>query len=633
MTGARGRLRPVLAALALGWRATRLGTLATVVLALLTGAAPAVVAWLGKLLIDELTLGRVADPGRAVGLALGAALAAGVLAAAGHLSAYLAIRVQQAVTIRVEEELNQRVDALVGMRYFEDPVFHDRLRLADQGAQGAPAQLTDFALELVRRGIGVAAFVVALLAVWPPMALLLVVAAVPAFITQLALARRFAQSVEAMTATHRRRFYYRSLNTDAAAAKEIRLYGLGALFRGRMVAALTESSNAELAVHRRSALAQSAYSVLNAMVAGVGAAVVVRGAVRGEVTIGDVSLFLAAVGSLQGAFTGVIMQFGQLTEAMRLFAHYLDLLDAPADLPDGTAPVPALTGGIELRDVWFRYDPGGPWALRGVNLTIPHGSAMGLVGLNGAGKSTLVKLVCRLYDPERGQILWDGVDIREFAAAELRRRIAVTFQDFMTYDLTVGENIGIGDLPRRDDLDQVRRSAELARIHEKIAGLPDGYGSLLSRMFFAGDEQAGVMFSGGEKQRVALARSVMRTDADLLILDEPSSGLDAAAEYEINQALRVHRAGRSSLLVSHRLSALRDADQIVVLADGEIVERGSHDVLMAAGGEYARLFGLQAAGYQDERVAGAPPTGGPIQLPPGFDLAGLNGGPIPVEGA
>ncbi len=312
------------------------------------------------------------------------------------------------------------------------------------------------------------------------------------------------------------------------------------------------------------------------------------------------------------AFTGLIAQVARVSTTLRLFGHYRRLLLAGPDIPDGTGNVPPLRSGIEFRDVWFRYHPDAQWVLRGVSFTIPAGSSAGLVGVNGAGKSTLVKLLCRFYDPTRGTILWDGVDLREMRVAELRKRLSAVFQDFMVYDLTVAENIGLGDLDRIDDLDAVRRAAVAAEVDTKVSGLPRGYQTLISRTFADTAPGAiGTMLSGGERQRLVVARSLLRTGADVLVLDEPSAGLDAAAEYQLNRTLQEHRAGRTCLLISHRLSALRDADLILVLADGRIVESGDHDTLMSTGGEYARLFALQAERYQDPRVAAATRQSGP----------------------
>src|SRR6185312_1681399 len=227
------------------------------------------------------------------------------------------------------------------------------------------------------------------------------------------------------------------------------------------------------------------------------------------------------------------------------------------------------------RDVWFRYHPDHDWVLRGVNLVIPAGRSVALVGLNGAGKSTLVKLLCRMYEPERGTITWDGTDIRDLDPVTLRQRVGVLFQDYMTYQLTAAENIAVGDVSTLDPSDphgseRLRTAARAAGVHEVIESLPQGYDTMLGRVFAAApaalsaarggraepaDARAGgVSLSGGQWQRVALARALLRREADLLILDEPSSGVDAEAEREMHGKLTELRAGRTSLLISHRLA-------------------------------------------------------------------------------
>jgi ATP-binding cassette subfamily B protein len=245
------------------------------------------------------------------------------------------------------------------------------------------------------------------------------------------------------------------------------------------------------------------------------------------------------------------------------------------------------------------------------------------VGVNGSGKSTLVKLLCRFYDPTRGRILWDGTDLRDIPPAELRARIAATFQDPMRYDLTARENIAIGQLSALDAPQRCEEAARLAGLHEDIARLPHGYTTLLSRAFWDGDDEneVGVQLSGGQWQRMGLARSFLRADADLLILDEPSSGLDAVAEYEIHTRLRARRAGRTSVLISHRLGAVKDADTLAVLEGGRITELGDHQRLLALGGTYHRMFTLQSRGYRDraedaEPTKSAETTDGDAPVPP-----------------
>jgi ATP-binding cassette subfamily B protein len=587
------------AALALPFRAAPVAATATLVLTVLAGVAPAAGVWLTKLLVDELTAGS-ASAGRAGLIGLAAAVVGGLAIALLYLAGHLYEVVQHHVTLTVESRLFRRVATFPGLRHIEDPAFHDRLRLAEQAAQEAPGTITQFAQELVRSTVLLGSFVGALLVVWPPMTLLLLASVAVAVFARLATARREAATVEAWVATDRRRLFYRALLTDVRAAKEIRLFGLGSLLHTRMVDSLAAVSGARLASARRGMVVQSGLALLGAAVTGVGTVVVATNVVGGRASVGDLVLFLGAVGGVQTGLTGVVLQLGEAGRALRLFGHYLDVLDTGDDLPAGTGR-PARQATIELRDVWFRYADDGPWVLRGVDLTIPAGAAVGLVGVNGAGKSTLVKLLCRFYDPQRGTITWDGVDLRELEVEALRARIGVVFQEFMTYDLTAAENIGIGHVRDLDDRPKIVAAAEAARVADTVAALPGGYDTVLSRTH-ADEDRPGVALSGGQWQRIALARCLMRTDAELMVLDEPTSGLDAEGEHRVHTTLRRHAEGRTRLLISHRMAALRGADLIVTLVDGRIAEQGSHDELMDAGGEYARLFRLQANGYQDARV-------------------------------
>ncbi|SCE67774.1 ATP-binding cassette, subfamily B [Micromonospora purpureochromogenes] len=590
-------------ALRLGWAASPAACLAGLGVMALSGLTPAASAWASKLLVDGLTGARTAHAGGLVMIA-GLTLALGGIGTVlGYLASLATAAQQRAIALRVESELYGAVNRLPGLARFEDPDFQDRLRLAEQSAAAAPSSVSGFLLAIVRVMVVTTGFLGVVATVWWPMAVLLLIVGAASVWAQFALAREQAGVTEATMAMHRRRFSYQSLLTNLAAVKEIRLYGLGGLFHDRMVAGLRETSGRELRMEQRAALTQSGYALVGTALAAAGAMAVVYRAATGSLSAGDVVLFVAAVVGVQGAFGGTVSQLASAAREVRLFRHYRAVVGAEPDLADGSRVPPPLSDAIEFHDVWFRYHPSGDWVLRGVDLRIPVGQALGVVGANGAGKSTVIKLLCRFYDPERGRITWDGTDLREFRVADLRRRMGATFQDYMTYELTAGENVGVGDVDRLTELPAVVRAATLAEADEFVRALPRGYDTLVSRLFFEGAiREQGVTLSGGQGQRLALARSLMRTGADLLILDEPSSGLDALAEHRIHHTVREHRQGRTSLLVSHRLSGLRDADLIVVLDGGRVAERGTHDELMAAGGGYATMFTTQAAGYQDERV-------------------------------
>ncbi|MEV5691787.1 ABC transporter ATP-binding protein [Micromonospora globbae] len=605
--------RPLLAAAAtatgLAWKGARGGVLMLGVAAVLGGVAPVLVAWLTRAVLDGIGGGTPVSGLVALGAAL--ALTGVVSALLPQLEQYLRAEVDRSASRLGVERLHAAVDRFIGLGRFEDPYFLDRLRLAGDSVR-SPAEIVAAALAVARGLLVLAGFLVSLLMLSPVMALVVVVAAGPTLLAELALSRRRAGMTLDITPAERRELFYNNLLTSAAAAKEIRLFGAGGFLRARMMAERRTADRARRATDRRELVAQGGLAVLAAVVAGGGLVWAVRSAHTHALSVGDVSLFILAVAGVQGALGSVISALAGAHHRLLLIAHYRAMISAEPDLPAPAVsrPVPPLRRGIELRDVWFRYADGHPWILKGVNLTIPAGTATALVGRNGAGKSTLVKLLCRFYDPTRGAVLWDGVDLRELDPRLLRERITAVFQDFVEYDLSASENIGIGDVARIDDPGPIRLAARRAGVHADLVALPYGYDTLLSRMFMTesdrADPRTGVVLSGGQWQRLALARAFVRDARDLMILDEPSAGLDAAAEYEVHAGLRRHREGRTSVLISHRLGAVRDADSIVVLDGGVVAEQGSHADLLTADGTYASLFRLQAAGYTGDDDAPEP---------------------------
>jgi ATP-binding cassette subfamily B protein len=608
--GARASLTGLTRALALAWCAGRYHLVGYGALTLLAAAVPVVAGWLTKYALDRI-VDSAAGVSTLAAVGVGLALAGVVGGVSPHASSYLTAELGRRVSLLAQDRLFVAAERFVGLRRFEDPAFLDRLNLAQQAGGSTPSQVVSGAFGIGGNIVTVVGFVGSLLVLNPLLAAAVAVGAVPAVFAEWKLSRQRAAMMWRVSPAQRREFFFQQLLTSVQAAKELRLFGASGHFRQRMLAERRVANGESRRMDRREMLTQSGLSMLGAAVAGASMLWALFAATRGQLTAGDVMLLVGAVAAVQMGVASLVSQMMVTHQELTMFDHYLAVVDSEPDLPvrAHTAWALPLRWEIEFREVWFRYTPEHPWALRGVSFRVQRGQAVGLVGRNGAGKSTMVKLLCRMYDPDRGSIRWDGVDLRDMDPAELRRRIGVVFQDYMEYDLTAAENIALGDLDAGHDRARVVAAAQAAGIHHKLATLPRGYDTLLTRMFFGAaeaedpDPEAGVVLSGGQWQRVALARALLRDERDLLILDEPSSGLDAEAEAEIHQTLRGFRQGRTSLLISHRLGAIRDADALVVLDQGRVVEQGSHAELMAAGGVYASLFTKQAAGYQSPELS------------------------------
>jgi ATP-binding cassette subfamily B protein len=582
--------------------------------AVVLGAVPVAIGWLTKALIDAIT--DSAALGALVGIAVGLIAATAVSQLAPTLLNLAESELGRRVAAATKEKLFTKVNGFGGLSYFEQPAFHDKLRLALEAGEYAPTQVLRTLTGTVQRTITLAGFLLALWLLHPLITLLAVLAAVPQLIVELRLSReRFSLQAE-LSPAERKQLFYSMLQTQAAAAKEIRLFGLGRYFRDLMMAELATTHRGQRRMDRRVAVARIGLDLVSVLPFAIALIWVARAVSSGQLSAGDVVLFLAALAAVTSGTAELAVMVARFDELAMTLGRFDELLALDPDLPVGPGrETPALRTGVELHDVWFRYREDLPWTLRGVSLRIPAGASVAVVGPNGAGKSTLVKLLCRLYDPERGEIRWDGEDLRDLDPVSLRNRIGSVFQDFVSYDLSAKANIGLGDLPAMDDLGRIRTAADQVGLGATLEALPRGFDTALTRLFLddvpddeevpgeAEEARGGSYLSGGQWQRLAIARMLMRADRDLLLLDEPSSGLDARAEYELHRVVSEVTRGRTRLLVSHRLNAVRDADLIVVVDQGQIVEQGNHHALIAADGLYAELFRLQSTGYADPSPA------------------------------
>jgi ABC-type multidrug transport system fused ATPase/permease subunit len=316
-------------------------------------------------------------------------------------------------------------------------------------------------------------------------------------------------------------------------------------------------------------------------------------AIRKAITVGSAEMYLRATYSFQHNLTGLVGAFLELYENYLFVTDLVWFLNLAPTISSGKKRLPRkIKKGIEFKNVWFRYKDGQPWVLRGVNLSIPAGEHLAIIGENGAGKTTLIKLLCRFYDPQKGEVLINGVNIKKLNREQLWENLAVLFQNFEGYPFTARESIGYGKVGEVENIDLIIRSAKKSAIHDFIDSLPLKYENPLAPEF-----EKGVEPSMGQWQRIGLARVLMR-NTQVNILDEPTSNVDPKAEEEIFNKISKFIKGRILILISHRFSTVRRAGKICVMDKGKIIEEGTHEELLKKNGIYAELFELQAKSYR-----------------------------------
>jgi ATP-binding cassette subfamily B protein len=396
--------------------------------------------------------------------------------------------------------------------------------------------------------------------------------------------------------------YLTTLVTTDTYAKEIKLFGLGRYFIQRFrLLAQTYYDRQRRQVTARHAVG-NLWGLLTTLAGSITYLYVALKAVGGQLTLGDLTLYTSAASSVQSSIQALLGSFSGMYEHNLYLNNLYDLLATPTSIlrPERPHPLPApFRGEILFEKVSFSYPGSTGRVLRDVSFHIAPGETLAVVGRNGAGKSTLIKLLCRLYDPTEGRILVDGVDIQQLDPDELRAKIAAVFQDYVSYQATAAENVGLGDLGALDDRWVIVEAARKGGADELISGLPHGYDTQLGKWF-----DQGANLSGGEWQKVALSRAFMRR-ARILVLDEPTSAVDAQAEYDLFARLRRFSRGQTAVYISHRFSTVRQADRILFLEEGSVTEEGSHEELMKLDGRYARLFTMQASAYTGEAVIAA----------------------------
>ena len=483
----------------------------------------------------------------------------------------------------------------VDLEYYESARYYDTLHRAQREAPSRPISIVNGLAQIGQNGISLLAIAGLLLSFHWIVAAILFAAVMTGTAVRLRYTGKMYRWQREQTATERQAGYLNWMLTDSSHAKEIRLFDLGPLFMRRFRDIRRKLRKGRLAITRRRSIADfAAQAFATAAIYGSYAYVAYQ-ALWGTITLGDLVMYYQAFQRVQGFLQGILGSLAGLYEDNLFLSNLYEFLDLKRTVlePAHARPVPRpMQRGIALNHVSFQYPAGTRKVLEDISLTIRPGEVVALVGENGSGKTTLIKLLCRLYDPTGGTITIDGVDLRQFETKALRREIAVIFQDYAHYHLTARENIWLGNTALPPDHERVVAAARRSGADDVIRALPHGYETILGKWFEDGEE-----LSIGEWQKVALARAFMR-DAQIIVLDEPTSSMDAKAEYEVFQSFRQLVAGRTAILISHRFSTVRMADRIYVLKHGSIIEGGTHEELINRRGVYADLFEKQARSYR-----------------------------------
>jgi ATP-binding cassette subfamily B protein len=571
------------------------------ILRIIRAATPLAILYVGKLIIDGVVIlsrGHEAHPGahstkhiwQLVAIEFGLAiLSDGLTRAITLMDSLLGDLFSNFTSIRI-----MRHAAELDLDQFEDSAFYDKLERARQQTTGRTVLLSQV-MSQVQDLITMGFLAAGLMAFNPWLIVLLLIAVIPAFMGESYFNDRSYALTRGQTPERRELDYIRYLGASDETAKEVKLFDLS----GWLVDRFRKLSDRFYLDNKRLAVRRSGWGTVFAMLGSAGyyaAYVVIIGkTVSGSLSIGDLTFLAGSFRQLRSLLEGILTRFTSVSQGAIYLRDFFEFFEIRPRIVLRANPKPfpdPIRSGFVFEDVGFRYLNSNHWANRHLNFTLHAGEKLALVGENGAGKTTLVKLLARLYDPTEGRILLDGVDLREYDPAALRLQIGIIFQDYLRYQMTVAQNIAVGNIREKENRDLIVAAARQSLADGLAQRLAGKYDQALGRRF-----NEGVELSGGEWQKIALARAYMR-DAQLLILDEPTSALDARAEYEVFQRFADLTRGKSAVLISHRFSTVRMADRILMLDKGEIIEIGSHEELLKKEGRYAELFNLQARGYQ-----------------------------------
>lgn len=557
---------------------------------------PVALLYVGKLIVDQVVLlnrhpgGNQHDLWQLVAVEFGlAVLTDGLNRMINLLDSLLGDLFSNYTSMRI-----MRHAATLDLDQFEDSVFYDKLERARQQTVGRSVLLSQV-MSQVQDFISMGFLITGLAAFNPWLILLLLVAIIPAFLGESYFNSQNYALTRSQTPERRELDYVRYLGASDETAKEVKIFGLADFIINRFETLSNRfyADNSKLAV-KRSAWG-TFFSVLGSMGYYAAYGVIIYQTIEGKTTVGSLTFLAGSFRQLSSLMEGMLNRFTSVSQGAIYLNDFLEFFEIKPRITVAAAPLPfpnPIKQGFTFEDVGFRYHNQTAWANRHLNFTLAPGEKLALVGENGAGKTTLVKLMARLYDPTEGRILLDGVDLKLYAIEDLRLNLGVIFQDYIRYQMTLSQNIAVGNISQINNQALIERAASQSLADALAEKLPQHYNQWLGRRF-----NDGVELSGGEWQKVALARAYMK-DAQVLILDEPTAALDARAEYEVFQRFAELTEGKSAVLISHRFSTARLANRILVLDKGTVLEIGTHAELLLKNGRYAELFRLQAQGYQ-----------------------------------
>jgi ATP-binding cassette, subfamily B, bacterial len=564
------------------------------------GVLPGAVAYLSKLVIDAVVLVRQSPAAATVQDIQSTYQLIGAEAIL-VLSLLFSQRVMGYCQYLFSTLLGQKVNVLIlekaltmGLTQFEDSEFYDKLVRARREASQRPFMLVTRSVELARNIITLFGYAALLwkFSAWATVGLAL--AGLPAFVVEAVFSGAAFRVHNWKAPETREQAYLENLVTSETYAKEVKLFGLGPLFLQRYKNVFEKVFAPDKALFQKRSIASLLVSSLSVVALYLSYLYILKETVAGRLTLGEMSMYFLIFKQGQSAVTDSLSAVVKMYDDNLYMSNLYEFLDEPVAIDGGQSlKGPNPEDGIRFEAVHFLYPGSDKPALNGLSLHLKPGSVLALVGQNGSGKTTFVKLLAGLYRPTSGRILLDGLDLQEWDPTALKLRISIIFQDFSRYQFILGQNIGVGDATNVDDEQRWLKAAELGMASEVASELPDQYRTQLGKFFKGGRE-----LSGGQWQKVALSRAFMRESADILVLDEPTSAVDPKAEVQLFDHVHAARSKQMVVLISHRFSTVRHADQIFVMEYGKVIESGRHEDLLKQDGHYAELFRLQAAGYK-----------------------------------